>query len=110
MPSPIESNNYKSLPGGRASLTYARAVLAACLLLSAETASGQSAIPLFKPGAIRVLTISGRNNHDWRTTTPFMRDILNRAGRFDVRVNGAPQWGRSSVEGGSTYVVVGETW
>ena len=25
-------------------------------------------------------------------------------------VNGAPQRRRSSVEGGSTYVVVGETW
>jgi len=25
-------------------------------------------------------------------------------------VNGAPQWRRSLVEGGSTHVVVGETW
>ncbi len=25
-------------------------------------------------------------------------------------VNSAPQWRRSLVEGGSTYVVVGETW
>ena len=90
MPSPIESNNYNPLTGRRASLTYARAVLAACLLLVAETASGQSAVPLFKPGAIRVLIISGRNNHDWRTTTPFLRDILNRTGRFDVRVNEEP--------------------
>jgi type 1 glutamine amidotransferase len=139
MPSPIESNNYKSLPGGRASLTYARAVLAACLLLFAKIASGQSAIPLFKPGAIRVLTISGRNNHDWRTTTPFMRDILNRTGRFDVRVNeepsgmtaqtlgaydcvlldyNGPRWGESAeaalqqfVAGGKGLVVVhGASW
>ena len=33
-----------------------------------------------------VLIISGRNNHDWRTTTPFLRQVLNASGRFEVRV------------------------
>jgi len=42
--------------------------------------------PFFKPGAIRVLILSGRNNHDWRQTTPFLRQILEATGRFDVRV------------------------
>jgi type 1 glutamine amidotransferase len=41
---------------------------------------------LFRPGSIRVLILSGRNNHDWRTTTPFLRTLLLDAGRFDVRV------------------------
>jgi type 1 glutamine amidotransferase len=40
----------------------------------------------FKPGALRVLILSGRNNHDWRTTTPFLRKLLADTGRFDVRV------------------------
>jgi len=35
---------------------------------------------------IRALILSGRNNHDWRTTTPFLKKILLDTGRFDVRV------------------------
>jgi len=41
---------------------------------------------LFRPGALRVLILSGRNNHDWRTTTPHLRHLLVQSGRFDVRV------------------------
>jgi hypothetical protein len=40
----------------------------------------------FQPGKLRALLLSGRNNHDWRTTTPFLRQLLERSGRFDVRV------------------------
>jgi uncharacterized protein len=47
-------------------------------------------IPLFKKGAIRVLILSGQNNHDWRTTTPCLRQLLLNTGRFDVRVNEEP--------------------
>jgi type 1 glutamine amidotransferase len=32
------------------------------------------------------LIISGRNNHDWRTTTPYLQKLLNGTGRFDVRL------------------------
>ncbi len=39
---------------------------------------------------IRVLIFSGRNNHDWRTTTPYLKKTLERAGRFDVRVDEEP--------------------
>ena len=39
---------------------------------------------------VRVLILSGRNNHDWRTTTPRLRQILDRAGGFDVRVTEEP--------------------
>ncbi|MCW5981239.1 MAG: ThuA domain-containing protein [Bryobacteraceae bacterium] len=60
------------------------AALGATLALSAaaQTVPGL----FFKEGAIRVLLISGRNNHDWRTTTPILRRILEQSGRFDVRV------------------------
>ena len=46
------------------------------------------AAPLAAAGTrpLRVLIFSGRNNHDWRTTTPFLRQCLLDAGRFDVRV------------------------
>ncbi len=40
----------------------------------------------FQKDKLRVLLLSGRNNHDWRTTTPFLRQLLVDAGRFDVRV------------------------
>lgn len=38
-------------------------------------------------GKIRVLILTGKNNHEWRATTPVLRDILERTGRFEVRVN-----------------------
>src|SRR5512146_3600756 len=40
----------------------------------------------FQPGKLRALVLSGRNNHDWRTTTPLLRQLLVDSGRFDVRV------------------------
>jgi uncharacterized protein len=43
-------------------------------------------LAFFKPGAIRALVFSGRNNHDWRATTPALRKLLEDTGRFDVRV------------------------
>jgi type 1 glutamine amidotransferase len=61
------------------------------LLLGLSLADGLSSAAtdiarFFKPGALRVLILSGRNNHDWRTTTPFLRKLLADTGRFDVRV------------------------
>jgi type 1 glutamine amidotransferase len=44
----------------------------------------------FRKGAVRVLILSGRNNHDWRTSTPFLEKILNDTGRFDVRLEEEP--------------------
>ncbi len=40
----------------------------------------------FRTGTLRVLILSGRNNHDWRTTTPFLQQQLEATGRFDVRL------------------------
>lgn len=42
--------------------------------------------PFYEAGKVRVLILSGRNNHDWRTSTPFLRQLLLDTGRFDVRV------------------------
>jgi type 1 glutamine amidotransferase len=36
---------------------------------------------------IKVLILTGENNHDWRATTPVLREILEHTGRFEVRVN-----------------------
>jgi len=71
------------------------ALLAAPLLAAGSTAPEAAGAPgpsadlrarFFQKDKLRVLLLSGRNNHDWRTTTPFLRQILVDTGRFDVRV------------------------
>ncbi|MCS7045557.1 MAG: ThuA domain-containing protein [Gemmataceae bacterium] len=41
---------------------------------------------------VRVVIIDGQNNHDWRSTTPFMAKVLRDCGRFEVDVATAPQF------------------
>src|SRR5215471_6080206 len=36
---------------------------------------------------IRVLLIDGQNNHDWRSTSPWLKKILEETGRFTVDVS-----------------------
>jgi type 1 glutamine amidotransferase len=43
-----------------------------------------------EPPKIQTLIFSGRNNHDWQRTTPYLRDALADSGRFEVRVSEAP--------------------
>ena len=38
------------------------------------------------PAKLQVLIITGQNGHDWRSTTPVLRKVLEDTGRFDVRV------------------------
>src|SRR5262249_48954437 len=35
---------------------------------------------------LQALLITGQNNHDWRGTTPILRNLLEDTGRFEVRV------------------------
>ncbi len=65
---------------------FARAVMLIAFLGGAAFFSAQESIRFFKPGTLRILILSGRNNHDWRTTTPFLKKLLLDTGRFDVRV------------------------
>lgn len=39
------------------------------------------------PPKIKVLILTGENNHDWLTSTRILRDMLEQTGRFEVRVN-----------------------
>jgi predicted aldo/keto reductase-like oxidoreductase len=57
---------------------------AVLLLLFAATGWSQNTAAFFQPGKLRALIISGRNNHDWRTTTPLLRQQLVDTGKFDV--------------------------
>lgn len=63
---------------------------------------------LFRDGAIRVLILSGQNNHDWRTTTPKLRSILEADGRFRVEVAERPD--RCTVETFGRFDVVLGNW
>jgi uncharacterized protein len=58
----------------------------ACAL--AGLALGQSGPQAPPPSKIQVLIITGQNTtgHDWRSTTPVLRKILEDSGRFEVRV------------------------
>jgi type 1 glutamine amidotransferase len=67
-----------------------QAARVAALLAAAIPLAAQNSVALFHKGAIRALILSGRNNHDWRTTTPCLRKLLLDTGRFDVRVNEEP--------------------
>lgn len=40
---------------------------------------------------VKVLIIDGQNNHDWKSTTPFMKKALEDSGRFTVEVATTPQ-------------------
>jgi len=40
---------------------------------------------------LKCLIVTGQNNHDWRSTTPVLKDILERSGRFTVTVNEHPE-------------------
>jgi len=53
-------------------------LLAAALDLHSQTVAA--------PHRIQVLIITGQDKHPWRETTPYLREILNRTGQFEVRV------------------------
>ena len=39
---------------------------------------------------VRVLILTGQNNHDWKATTPKLQSILERSGRFVVDITARP--------------------
>jgi type 1 glutamine amidotransferase len=59
------------------------AVLALCLFGRLSAVAAQSVPP---GGLLKVLILTGHGTHDWRSTTPFLRRVLENTGRFDVRV------------------------
>jgi type 1 glutamine amidotransferase len=65
-------------------------VLAAAVLF--VTPAGPAAGPSARAGVrpIRVLVLSGQNNHDWKSTTPKLVSILKLGGQFDVSVTEDP--------------------
>jgi len=59
-------------------------VIAVSILVSLSVASGEQATPA--PAKIAALIVTGQNGHDWKATTPVLRNMLEATGRFEVRV------------------------
>jgi hypothetical protein len=61
-----------------------------CITLTVALFLTAAPAPAQENGAaskIRVVIIDGQNNHDWRTTTPHMKKVLEECGRFTVDVS-----------------------
>jgi hypothetical protein len=58
------------------------AIIVLCAIAAAWNAHAYQQKP-----KVRVLVLSGMNNHAWRKTSPQLRAILEQSGRFDVRIN-----------------------
>lgn len=61
------------------------------LLLAAVSMGAGQPIPGHQAGKVQVLILTGYNMHDWRTMTTALREMLERTGKFEVRVNEEPQ-------------------
>jgi len=69
---------------------------AAALTLSVSQAARAAHLLHRIPGAqaapkLRVLMLTGKNNHNWRATTPVLREMLEDTGRFVVHVTYRPE-------------------
>jgi len=79
---------------------------AAGLLLFAALGLAACRPPQTAP--VRVLLLSGQNNHDWKTTTPALEAILESDGRFRVDVTEDPaRLGAADLE---SYDVILSNW
>lgn len=67
-----------------------RKLLALGAVLLAGLAAAQAGAAR-KAKKVQVLIFSGQNNHDWRHTTPHLREMLEKTGRFEVRVTDEPR-------------------
>src|SRR5512140_792408 len=48
-------------------------------------------VPAMADQPIRVLILSGQNNHEWKATTPKLKSILEPGGRFALEVTETPE-------------------
>ncbi len=63
------------------------------LALIGSAVLGQAVIGEANAGSIRALIIDGQNNHQWQTTTPVLRKILEDTGLFQVDLITTPPAG-----------------
>src|SRR6185312_11013940 len=58
------------------------------LILSAVTTAAFAQQPAASPAprSVQVLIVTGQDKHPWRESTPYLKSLLDKAGRFEVRV------------------------
>ena len=76
------------------------------LLLSMFCMAGVSSLAQDAP--IRVLLLSGQNNHNWRETTPVLKRLCEDTGRFTVDICEQP--GKLTAETLQPYSVIVSNW
>ncbi|MEZ5304292.1 MAG: ThuA domain-containing protein [Verrucomicrobiales bacterium] len=59
-------------------------------LLSLIAAAALPAVSFADDAKLSALIIDGQNNHNWKSTTPVLKDALEKCGRFTVEVSTSP--------------------
>src|SRR6185295_3086954 len=78
-------------------------VAAALVMNLAVTASAAESAAVAADAPIPVLIITGENNHDWKFTTPRIRQSLEESGRFLVDVTEKPAQTLADANGLAKY-------
>ena len=66
-------------------LGWLKFITLACLAWAAAMGTQAAEKP------IKVMIIGGQNNHDWKKSTPFLKEILDKAGHFEAVIDNAPE-------------------
>jgi type 1 glutamine amidotransferase len=67
-------------------MKHSRLIVLAVLALVAVSGQAQAPAPAAAAKKIQVLVITGQNGHDWRSCSPYLRQILEETGKFEVRI------------------------
>ncbi len=80
------------------------------LLLAGSFAMAQSVAPGGRDRSkVQALILTGYNMHDWRRTTEALRAMLERTGRFEVRVNEEPAGSDATTFSGYDLIILNYT-
>ena len=66
------------------------------LMAAACLGGGITGMMADESAKIKVLIVDGQNNHDWKGTTPELKDIYEKSGRFTVDVSTTPGQGQDN--------------
>jgi type 1 glutamine amidotransferase len=81
----MSGNRKRTIVHSQFCVTFVMA-LAACGLSVRVQAADAARQPEDGRGKIRLLILSGANNHDWKSTTPVLKKMYEESGRFTVDV------------------------
>lgn len=65
-----------------------------CMLTILASIIVLSTFPLYAAPPLKALIVDGQNNHDWKSTTPILKEILAESGLFSVDIDTSPAAGQ----------------